>query len=405
MSCQSDVLFRHSKLHSQQISDDQVDPSNSSVGALRASPSNGPTVSAQEERTELHAPLNVSDRPSYFQERSFLDNQMAHSRHMSMPDISHGHPPYVGSSQQHGFLPHSTPAHTYMTPVQEFPQDVSTPAFAVSSYDPQLVSINHPQLDNMLPGALAPIAMNSPGQSQDLLQFWLSDLEYGSLALPNIGNTPNYSNHCDGLAQSSLSRCETNEISETSSTGNIPNERFTRVERCWLAKSNNTYHLAQDLWSNVIHSPGSNLFSNGRLTYRGGSDSRWGVNPELRSRLEAEFGTPTSGARKSVLGDSSKRNNTFPPTEVLEICLDHFFRRFHPLAPFIHVPSFDASTTPLPLLYAMCMLGLSVLESSNGAVFISNAFTVSRVVYTRFFLLIIHRTSSKGYITIWHRMQ
>jgi hypothetical protein len=113
------------------------------------------------------------------------------------------------------------------------------------------------------------------------------------------------------------------------------------------------------------------------------------------------------------VGSSAKRSGNFPPPEVLEICLDHYFRRFHPIAPFIHVPSFDASNTPLPLLYAMCMLGLSVLESSNGGSFISNAFTVSTtylalaclngrvsVLLIKYTLLTPNRTCCKECITI-----
>ncbi|KAI4791598.1 hypothetical protein E4T45_12919, partial [Aureobasidium sp. EXF-8846] len=208
-----------------------------------------------------------------------------------------------------------------------------------------------------------------------MLQFWLAqadqDLGYGAMTLPDITSTPYTPDHRYAAAHPPANRAATSETSDTASTGNIPNERFARVESCWLANSNGTHHLAPTLWSDIVRSPGPNLFSINASLSRGRSEGRWGVTSALQAQLKAGFGAHM----QHPVGSSAKRSGNFPPPEVLEICLDHYFRRFHPIAPFIHVPSFDASNTPLPLLYAMCMLGLSVLESSNGGSFISNAFT------------------------------
>ncbi|KAI4749685.1 hypothetical protein E4T50_00063 [Aureobasidium sp. EXF-12298] len=306
---------------------------------------------------------------------------MAQSRHMSMPEIPLLHPQYNLSPQQHGHLPQLTPSQTYagaeFTPVQEFPPNVATPAMASHAYDPQLVPMDHTHMDGLMSGpfGVGGLPVNSPGQSQDMLQFWLAqadnDLGYGAMTLPDITSTPYTSDNKYEPAHPLMHRAATSETSDTASTGNIPNERFARVENCWLAKNNGTHHLAPSLWSDIVRSSGPNLFSIGVPQTRERSESRWGVNSALRSRLEAEFGAHVLHPG----GSSAKRPGNFPPAEVLEICLDHYFRRFHPIAPFIHVPSFDASNTPLPLLYAMCMLGLSALESSNGGNFISNAFT------------------------------
>ncbi|KAH0404710.1 hypothetical protein KCU89_g847, partial [Aureobasidium melanogenum] len=298
-----------------------------------------------------------------------------------MPEIPLLHPQYNLSPQQHGHLPQLTPSQTYagaeFTPVQEFPPNVATPAMASHAYDPQLVPMDHTHMDGLMSGpfGVGGLPVNSPGQSQDMLQFWLaqadSDLGYGAMTLPDITSTPYTSDNKYEPAHPPMHRAATSETSDTASTGNIPNERFARVENCWLAKNNGTHHLAPSLWSDIVRSSGPNLFSIGAPQTRERSESRWGVNSALRSRLEAEFGAHVLHPG----GSSAKRPGNFPPAEVLEICLDHYFRRFHPIAPFIHVPSFDASNTPLPLLYAMCMLGLSALESSNGGNFISNAFT------------------------------
>ncbi|THW09964.1 hypothetical protein D6C86_05798, partial [Aureobasidium pullulans] len=378
----SDVLFRHSKLHSQQTPEERGDASSSLLGPVRPSPPNGSMIPISEERMNPNGPFARPERTSFAQDQSYGDAHMAHSRHMSMPDLSLGHPQYNMSPQQHGPLSQMTPSHAYtgpeFTPVQEFPPSVTTPALPSHTYDPQLVSMDHTHMDGLMSGpfGVGGLPVHSPGQSQDMLQFWLSqadnDLGYGSLALPDMASTPYTPEANQRPARLPVQRAATSETSDTASTGNIPNERFARVESCWLAKNNGTHHLAQSLWSDVVHSPGPNLFSIGLSQTLERSDSRWGVNALLRSRLEAEFGAHLPHSA----GASAQRPGNFPPAEVLEICLDHYFRRFHPMAPFIHVPTFDASNTPLPLLYAMCMLGLSALESSNGGNFISNAFTI-----------------------------
>jgi len=51
-----------------------------------------------------------------------------------------------------------------------------------------------------------------------------------------------------------------------------------------------------------------------------------------------------------------------------------YFRRFHPLAPFIHIPTFRAAATPPTLLFVMCVLGLSAMNTHSGSKFINEAF-------------------------------
>lgn len=340
-------------------------------------------VPIPEDHVDPSTPFHPPERPAFVQDQPFANTRMPNPRHMSMPDIALGHQQFNMSPQPHGHLPQLTSAHTYsgpdFTPVQEFPPGAATPA--MPSYDPRLVPMDHTHMDSLMSGPFGSMPVNSPGQHQDMLQFWLSqadnDLGYGPLTLSDVGNAPYTPDAGQKPVHQSFPRAATSETSETASTGNIPNERFARVESCWLAKNNDAHHLTRSLWSDVVSGPGPNLFSAGPSQTRKKSDSRWGVDDNLRSRLEAQFGTHVLYPTGSTTNDRSQRSGSFPPAEVLEICLDHYFRRFHPMAPFIHVPSFDASNTPLPLLYAMCMLGLSALESSNGGKFINNAFSVS----------------------------
>jgi hypothetical protein len=331
-----------------------------------------------EEHMNPQASFNGPERPNFAQEHCYTETHMSHSRHMSMPDITMAHAQYNMSPHQvqHHQL---TPAHTYsgpgFTPVQEFAPRIPTPAMP---YDSQLVAIDHTHMENLMSGpfGVAGIPVNSPGQS-DMLQYWLSqadkDMGYDSLTIPDMIG-PSYTVDASNRpAHLPMNRVATSETSETASTGNIPNERFARVESCWLAKNNG---IRSTLWHDVVHSPGPNLFSVGPSSSQEKLHGRWGVSAQLRCHLEAEFGSHVLHPAGASANGKTPRPGNFPPAEVLEICLDHYFRRFHPMAPFMHVPSFDASNTPLPLLYAMCMLGLSALESSNGGNFISNAFTV-----------------------------
>ncbi|KAI4723312.1 hypothetical protein E4T48_00439 [Aureobasidium sp. EXF-10727] len=100
-----------------------------------------------------------------------------------------------------------------------------------------------------------------------MLQFWLAqadnDLDYSSMALPDMSNTPYTSDPKYEPAHPHVHRAATSETSDTASTGNIPNERFARVENCWLAKNNGNHHLNPSLWSDIVRSPGPNLFSIG----------------------------------------------------------------------------------------------------------------------------------------------
>ncbi|KAH0268678.1 hypothetical protein KCU91_g9226, partial [Aureobasidium melanogenum] len=172
----SDVLFRHSKLHNQQTSDDRGDSANSLVGITGASPSNGSMVPILEEGMNQHASFSRPEGQSFAQQQSYGDANMAQSRHMSMPEIPLLHPQYNMSPQQHGHLPQLTPSQTYagteFTPVQEFPPNVATPAMPSHAYDPQLVPMDHTHMDGLMSGpfGVGGLPVNSPGQSQDMLQ-------------------------------------------------------------------------------------------------------------------------------------------------------------------------------------------------------------------------------------------
>ena len=177
-------------------------------------------------------------------------------------------------------------------------------------------------------------------------------------------------------------------------SGDIPAERFARVERCWLAPPNNVGRLMSTLWGEVARSDTDNLFtipnyhavSPAADNYPG---SRFGLDEECRNQLQTAFGlTPavlfnlnTSPLRDTLSPVSSTVRSgsalNFPPAEILDMSLDLYFRDFHPLFPFVHMPSFCAKKVRRPLLFVMCLIGMVILGTKGTTSFVSKTFGVS----------------------------
>lgn len=228
--------------------------------------------------------------------------------------------------------------------------------------------------------------------ANDMLQMWLeprtdTGSNHGSLDLicdshfplmsENMVVTPDPQNHqsVDGGRPGSE---------------NIPNERFTKVQRCWLAPPNYTGRLMNSLWRDIVYTDVDNLFSVNSMPLPSDSGllqgSRYGVDEDCRRRLQAAFGqfayphiqSPRNGAASpATTGSASNLFPNFPPAEILDMALDLFFRIFHPLVPFVHLPTFSAKKTRPSLLYAMCLIGMMLLGTKGTTNFVSKNFTVS----------------------------
>lgn len=217
------------------------------------------------------------------------------------------------------------------------------------------------------------------------MQLWLepradSASNLGSLESMRDGHFPGLN---DSLAVTPHTQ-DTHSIEMGKNSGDsIPNERFSKVQRCWLAPLNHTGRVMNSLWRNVAYTDLENLFSApidlpSQPNFIQGS--RWGVDEDCRRRLQAAFGeapfiypmpSPRNGATSpAALGK-------FPPAEILDMALDIFFRTFHPLVPFVHLPTFSAKKTRLPLLYVMCLIGMMMLGTKGTTVFVAKNFTVS----------------------------
>ncbi|KAI1629828.1 hypothetical protein EDD37DRAFT_70158 [Exophiala viscosa] len=161
----------------------------------------------------------------------------------------------------------------------------------------------------------------------------------------------------------------------------VPRERFSRVERCWGPRPGRVHRIMPVLWKEVASSHMDNLFSESPLApddFR--MTSNWGLDTDCRVRLRDSFRTPAPSVFHSpklqpVLDPVLSHGNAeFPPAEILDIALGLFFRRFHPTVPFIHMATFFVRNTPTPMLFAMCLTGLSILGTTGATKFVARMF-------------------------------
>ncbi|KAL5339360.1 hypothetical protein BJX70DRAFT_364116, partial [Aspergillus crustosus] len=227
--------------------------------------------------------------------------------------------------------------------------------------------------------------------SSDMLQFWLEPRgdtasHHGSLDM--LGDT-NFSLMGDnvGITPDQQIKSQADDMS-SKATGDIPNERFARVQRYWLAPSNTTGRLMNGLWRDVACSDVDNIFSlHSSHSFSSPSGllpgSRYGLDEECRQQLQAAFGniqlhshlqSPNSALSPTSNSTFGGRTN-FPPAEILDMALDLYFRNFHPLVPFVHVPTFSAKNTRLPVLYVMCLIGMIMLGTKGTTAFVSKNFS------------------------------
>lgn len=172
----------------------------------------------------------------------------------------------------------------------------------------------------------------------------------------------------------------------TRNIAKVPRERFSRVQRCWNPRPGRVYRIMTVLWKDVASLPMDNLFSeapNDADDFR--TTSNWGLDTECRVRLRDQFRTPAPSAFHSprvqpmldpVLSAAqvATASDEFPPAEILDIALGLFFRRFHPTVPFIHVATFSVRNTPSPMLFAICLIGLSILGTTGATRFVGKMF-------------------------------
>jgi hypothetical protein len=225
-----------------------------------------------------------------------------------------------------------------------------------------------------------------PG-SKDMLQMWLeprpdSKLN-GSLDLMHDSHFPLMSDNLILTPEQDRHSVDRD---------SIPNERFARVQQCWLAPPN-TGRLINTLWRDIAMSTVDNIFSV-QLSHLPSEPSvvqgsRCGFDEDCRQRLQAAFGSiavsphiqsPTDRIIASVAPTSTLHHSGFPPAEIFDMALDLFFRLFNPLLPFVHQPTFSAKKAQPSLLYVMTLVGMTLLGTKGTTAFVSRNFSVGQIL-------------------------
>ena len=177
----------------------------------------------------------------------------------------------------------------------------------------------------------------------------------------------------------------------------VPNELFQRVEQCWPQRSGNRFRVMHTLWKDMCNLAMSNLFNepdriSEPIPQERLDSSRWGLDTGVRDRLESLFGTTCgaehrpnrTGGQESVsqsdqspiFDDVRSKSTHFPPAEIFDMGMDLYFRHFHPLIPFVHIPTFCPKSADFDLLFIMCLIGLTLIDSNGSIAFVQQSFDV-----------------------------
>ncbi|GAB1216361.1 hypothetical protein ATERTT37_005575 [Aspergillus terreus] len=183
----------------------------------------------------------------------------------------------------------------------------------------------------------------------DMLQLWLEPRtdggsNHGSL---DMGQDANFGLVGETAALSPERQNRPSVGSSAESSNYIPNERFAKVQRYWLAPSNNTGRLMNSLWRDVAGTDLDNVFAIHPAHSFNNTPSlveglRHGLDEECRHRLYAVFGhthlqntqfrSPANGSLSHhSSGSVYGAHPSFPPAEIFDMALDLYFRNFHPL--------------------------------------------------------------------------
>ncbi|KAF2459482.1 hypothetical protein BDY21DRAFT_338368 [Lineolata rhizophorae] len=169
-----------------------------------------------------------------------------------------------------------------------------------------------------------------------------------------------------------------------SSRDDISDERYKKIGELWPRERPGSFSLTRNFWLDIVSLKANNILSKpsaGRscTRYSGHSSgvSRWGMDEQRRLRLVIALSHPEELTQSGSTGLSSHLNRhtsstaqVLPSADILDISLDAYFNRFHPLLPFVHKPTFSAAAAPNSLLFSMCMIGFGILfpEEAKGIV-------------------------------------
>ncbi|KIW46447.1 uncharacterized protein PV06_02119 [Exophiala oligosperma] len=410
----NDVLFRHMKCHAQK---NDKTATNKATASRRNTISEGVAPQTAQNEFDVNSPaalasstqtgiplMQILSPPNYHPPQGNETTQQPprHSLDLSTPFLDStttpSNPLHMGMSSTSWTIPSpintmnkmpQPPQPQKQSPSQNSGGNAST--FETSVTTPGGNPAQTPRSE-MAPNHFADSHMewlppSDPNQNNfhDPFQMWLfpslGDLDQSPDFLQTYGLTDPTQQFADpkdltnGRAYENADRLKT--------IDKVPRERFSRVQRCWGPRPGRVHRIMPILWKEVAALRLDNLFSESPTTaedFR--TTSNWGLDIDCRVRLRDAFRTPAPSVYHSpklqpVVDPSlqlQQGNEEFPPAEILDIALGLFFRRFHPTVPFIHMATFSVRTTPSPMLFAMCLIGLSILGTTGATKFVAKMF-------------------------------
>lgn len=425
----SDVLSRHAKGHIQNANG-PTSVNSAAKNTTAATTTTTPPVTAADAVGSITVvtPINTgaSNLAANLQIPADPNNVQEEQQRMSLVNIHSSTASHQDNDAQHHFINTTTgprPANN-RTSVPVFPptpRDVQiTPPGGLSSNLDFLADISahqprtEPEINAMMMDEQNPAyfgwgdvsALETVEQQQqaqrpitfdpmpnEMLQLWL---EPRADSVSHHSSSIDFMRNMNFIEENFISpgRRDSRSIDPNKATDDIPNERFTRVERSWVAPANLVGRLINNLWQDVSCYESDNLFSVPQWQSLSPSTgnypgSRFGLDEECRSQLQHAFGlspasiasinsaTPNDALSPTASTTGSGSIPTFPPAEILDMALDLYFRHFHPLVPFVHLPTFYAKKTKTPLLFVMCQIGMIILGTKGTTSFVSKTFTCS----------------------------
>ncbi|XEV04702.1 hypothetical protein FSHL1_009989 [Fusarium sambucinum] len=231
--------------------------------------------------------------------------------------------------------------------------------------------LSHPQFDFHPPSARSLEETKQGCFLEDLDPFDMFDFNLCEFPGPN-GMEPNlddmYPFDCNSFELQpsipTVNREPCNIIPKSNVFLTISSGQTQKLQRIWSRQRPKVpAPIINQLWSEVAMHKANNIFSKPQHDFNVGRYEFLGckVDGECRNRLIQYCKDLDS----SFSSSTTTNDIPMPTVDILDSSLDFYFQFFHPVLPFIHKSTFDARSTPTPLLLAMCLVGLSYLHGTR----------------------------------------
>lgn len=241
------------------------------------------------------------------------------------------------------------------------------------SREPTGLLNTHQELDSQEGLIIPSLTMQDLPNSDNTSNFMPLDIDFGSVPLDGHLLTPPRSG---------------DQQQTQGSKKNISDEQFEQVRRLWPTRRRTVTLIPSSIcWDDILLHPEDNVFSSTPLkTLLDSSvpaESSWNFNSTCRDRLLETVNRdylvkPGQTLHlPASLSNYGPWDNGLPPTDILDLCLDLYFYRFHVHMPFVHPGTFNASETPSILLFPMCVVGMMLLNRAVAHKMVTHYIPVS----------------------------